>query len=46
MKKIGVFILLAAALTSCYDEYVKDYVYDGFIFLIRRMSGLLSLVRG
>ena len=32
MKKIGVFILLAAALTSCYDEYVKDYDYDGVYF--------------
>ena len=32
MKKIGVFILLAAGLTSCYDEYVKDYDYDGVYF--------------
>lgn len=32
MKKIGVFILLAAAMTSCYDEYVKDYDYNGVYF--------------
>lgn len=32
MKKIGIFLLLAAAMTSCYDEYVKDYDYDGIYF--------------
>lgn len=32
MKKTGIFILLAAALTSCYDDYVKDYEYDGIYF--------------
>lgn len=32
MKKIGVFLLSVAVLTSCYDEYVKDYDYDGVYF--------------
>lgn len=32
MKKIGTFILLAAVMTSCYDDYVKDYDHDGIYF--------------
>lgn len=32
MKKIGILILLLAGLTSCYDEYVKDYEYSGVYF--------------
>lgn len=32
MKKIGLFLLLAAVLTSCYDDYAEDYEYDGIYF--------------
>lgn len=32
MKKTSIFILLAAIMASCYDDYVKDYDYDGVYF--------------
>lgn len=32
MKKICIVTLLAIVMTSCYDEYVKDYEYNGVYF--------------
>ena len=32
MKKIVVFLFLVAALSSCYDDYIKDFDSDGVYF--------------
>lgn len=32
MKKIWIFALFAVAMTSCYDEYIKDYEHNGVYF--------------
>lgn len=32
MKKIIAFLFLVVALSSCYEDYIKDYVYDGVYF--------------
>jgi len=32
MKKIFAFLFLVTALSSCYESYIKDYIYDGVYF--------------
>lgn len=32
MKKILAFLFLVTTLTACYDDYVKDYEFDGICF--------------
>lgn len=32
MKKIWIFTLLITVMTSCYDDYIKDYEYNGIYF--------------
>lgn len=32
MKKIFAFLFLVTALSSCYEDYIKDYIYDGIYF--------------
>ena len=32
MKKIIAFLFLVVALSSCYEDYIKDYTYDGIYF--------------
>lgn len=33
MKKLPAFIVLLIALTSCYDDYIKDFDYDSVYFV-------------